>query len=569
MTKARGIFHHKISPGDIPENHYAGPTWDLSRFEGNHMKNLLDPGTKCLLVQSKFSDFSFWNYADVCRIAGAKYPAPPLGLLTVAALLPQQWHFKLVDANVEALLDEHLQWADVVCTSGMLPQQQALLALIDRAHGFDLPVVVGGPDPTSQPHLYRTADYLVCGEGEITIPMFVSDLATGAGKGEYRSDLRADMSRAVVPRFDLIRFRDYLQMGIQYSRGCPFHCEFCDITELYGRASRTKTAEHVLSELQSLHDLGYRGHVDFVDDNFIGDKRNVRMLLPAIQEWSEAHGYPFYFSTEASINLAEDEPLLEKMKQADFRFVFIGLETPENDVLKGIKKRQNVNKPIAEVVRKINSFGMTVNAGFIIGMDGEGDGTAESLIDCIQDSGICMAMLGKLCALPNTQLTARLRREGRLLEDDLRMTDEENEFDQTTCGLNFLTERPRLEILQDYRRVLTHIYEPRNYYQRIMRTGRNLRPRGKHKHSFSTKVNMAVSFLRLVRQAGLNRATGPLFWKMLATMLVRNTRALETSTNLAAMYVHFRRQSQFVLEQTRMEIEKIQSFGERPEAVAD
>ena len=211
------------------------------------MNNLLKKGTRCLIVQSKFSEFSYWNYVDICKITGAKYPAAPLGLLTVAALLPQQWDFKLVDANAESLLAEHFEWADIVCVGGMLPQQQSMLSIIDTAHQHDCPVVVGGPDPSSQPNLYQSADYLVQGEGEVTIPMFIQDLEKGCKSGEYKSDDMADMTEAVVPRFDLIRFQDYIQVGIQYSRGCPFNCEFCDIIELYGRKSRTKTQSSISS----------------------------------------------------------------------------------------------------------------------------------------------------------------------------------------------------------------------------------------------------------------------------------------------------------------------------------
>ena len=521
------------------------------------MTSLLGSGTRCLLVHSRFSEFSFWNFTEVCEIAGAKYPATPLGLLTVAALLPQQWEFKLVDENVEPLLDEHFSWADVLLTGGMLPQQQSILRLIDRAHAFGLSVVVGGPDPTSQPHLYRSADFLVLGEGEITIPMLLADLAAGRTRGEYSSAERADMAMGVIPRFDLIRFQDYVQVGVQYSRGCPFNCEFCNITQLYGRKPRTKTVEQVILELQHLYDRGYRGHIDFVDDNFIGDKTSVRRLLTAIRIWSAAHNYPFYFSTEASINLAEDDGLLRMMEEVDFRYVFLGIETPENAVLEGINKRQNIDKSVLDAVKKINAYGMVVNAGFILGLDGETDATATNMISCIEDSGICMSMVGKLCALPNTRLTRRLREEGRLLEEDLQV-----EVDQTKDGLNFLTHRPRLDILRDYRRVLQHLYEPGNYYDRIMQTAHNLKRSPKHRPTLAAKLRMARSFLRLCRRAGFDRETGPLYWRMLAIVLVSNARAVETAANLAAMYVHFRRQSAFVLQLTDGEIERIESGGE-------
>ena len=327
------------------------------------MRNLYQGFTKCLLVQTKFSEFSFWNYQDVCNIVGAKYPAAPLGLLTVAALLPQHWTFRLIDENVEPLLDEHLVWADIVCTGGMLPQQKSMLEFIDRAHDLGRLVVVGGPDPSSQPDLYRKADFLVLGEGEITIPMFLADLKNGLTSGVYVSTERADMMVAVVPRYDLIRFRNYIMIGMQFIRGCPFNCEFCDVIELFGRTPRFKSNEQILKELQTLHDLGYRGHIDMVDDNFIGNKKKVKELLREIKKWSAEHKYPFYFTTEASVNLADDDELLQLMQDCDFRYVFLGIETPENDTLALNNKNQNVNRPVTEAVKRILSYGIVCNGG--------------------------------------------------------------------------------------------------------------------------------------------------------------------------------------------------------------
>jgi len=521
------------------------------------MKNLLEKGTRCLIVQSEFSKFSFWNYVDICKLVGAKYPAAPLGLMTVAALLPQQWEFKLIDANVEPLLNEHFEWADIVCTGGMLPQQQSMFSIINKAHQYGCPVVVGGPDPSSQPNLYQSADYLVQGEGEVTIPMFIQDLGKGSNNGEYRSDEKADMTQAVVPRFDLIRFQDYIQMGIQYSRGCPFNCEFCDIIELYGRKSRTKTTEQIIKELQTLYDLGHRGHIDFVDDNFIGNKKNVRKVLPAIREWSEVNSYPFYFSTESSINLAEDENLLQMMQDVDFRFVFIGIETPEEEILKLTQKTTNINIPIGKAVNKIYSYGMIVNAGFIIGFDNETDQTAENMIKCIQDSGICMAMLGTLYALPNTQLTRRLKREGRLFEDGSTLRETHTEIDQMTSGLNFITTRPRIDVLQDYVHVIKYIYEPKRYYERASHTGLHLKPDYKYRPTIRKILKFAKAFLKLCVKVGFNETTGRLYWKTLFTVIVKNLRAIEATVNLAAMFIHFHKMSKFIIEYTNKEIERV------------
>ena len=527
------------------------------------MKNLLEIGIKCLIVQSEFSEFGFWNYVDVCKITEAKYPAAPLGLLTVAALLPQQWEFKLVDANVESLLHEHCEWADIVCIGGMLPQQQSMISIIDKAHQYGCSVVVGGPDPSSQPNLYQSADYLVQGEGEVTIPMFIQDLEKGCKSGEYKSVEMADMTKAVVPRFDLIRFQDYIQVGIQYSRGCPFNCEFCDIIELYGRKSRTKTQEQVIKELQTLYDLGHRGHIDFVDDNFIGNKKNVRKVLPVIREWSQANKYPFYFSTESSINLASDENLLQMMKDVDFRYVFIGIETPEEEILKLTNKKININTPIVEAVNKIYSYGMIVNGGFIIGFDNETDQTSDKMIQCIQDSGICMAMVGKLYALPETQLTKRLKREGRLFENDATIRDTDTQLDQMTSGLNFRTLRPRLDVLKDYIQVVKHIYNPERYYERIKHTSLRLKPANKYSPSILRILKSVKALSKVCLKAGFNKTTGWFYWKTLFTVFFKNPKAIEAAVNLSAMFIHFHKQSKFIIDLTNNEIRSIESCGEK------
>ena len=310
-------------------------------------------------------------------------------MLTVAALLPQHWKFRLIDENVEPLLDEHILWADVVCSGGMLPQQNSILDLIVRTHNLDRKIVLGGPDPTSQPDIYKDADYLVLGEGEITIPLFLNELQKGALSGTFVSSEKANMLDTVVPRFDLIDFHNYIMIGIQFVRGCPFNCEFCDVIELYGRTPRYKSNEQLLNELQTLYSLGYRGHIDMVDDNFIGNKRKVKDLLREIIKWSKERKHPFYFTTEASVNLAEDDELLQLMKDADFRYVFLGIETPDSDTLALNQKQQNVNIPIETAVRKILSYGMVSNGGYILGFDSDKEEIAGQMVKSIQDSGIC------------------------------------------------------------------------------------------------------------------------------------------------------------------------------------
>jgi len=525
------------------------------------MKDLHGGHTKCLLVQTKFSGFSFWNYQAVCKIVGAKYPAAPLGLLTVAALLPQHWIFRLVDENVEPLLDDHLKWADIVCTGGMLPQQKSMLNFIRRAHDLDRIVVVGGPDPTSQPNVYFEADFLVLGEGEISIPMFLKDLQKGAKSGRYFSEEKANMLKAVVPRYDLIHFRDYLMVGLQFIRGCPFNCEFCDIIELYGRIPRFKSNEQVIKELQSLYDLGYRGHIDIVDDNFIGNKKKVKDLLRELKTWTQNHRYPFYFSTEASINLVDDDELLQLMKDIDFRYVFLGIETPENDTLKLIQKTQNVNKPIEDAVRKLLSYGIVSNGGYIVGFDHESRQIADNMIDSIQKSGICMAMISLLYALPNTQLTRRLASEGRLFQEASRSIDE-SIIDQTSSGLNFITLISRTDILKNFIRIINAIYEPSDYYKRIVFTGLNIRPHYKFTPNLRTWLIYMRSFLRVCNKAGFNAATGFYYWKMFFTVIFRNPKGIETVVNLAAMFIHFQKQKEYAVSTMNHTIGELEKTGE-------
>jgi radical SAM superfamily enzyme YgiQ (UPF0313 family) len=522
------------------------------------MDDLYHASTNCLLVQTKFSGFSFWNYQTVCDIVGAKYPAAPLGLLTVAAILPQHWTFKLIDENVEPVKDEDILWADIVCTGGMLPQQNSILDFIERVHALGRTVVVGGPDPTSQPDLYTNADFLVLGEGEITIPMFLKDLQKGAKGGKYFSTERADMLKAYVPRYDLIRFRNYIMIGLQFIRGCPFNCEFCDIIELYGRTPRFKSNEHVIRELQSLYDLGYRGHIDMVDDNFIGNKAKAKELLREIKTWTEQHNFPFYFTTEASLNLADDDELLQLMREVDFRYVFLGIETPEDDTLKLNRKTQNVNKSVSEAVMKLLSYGIVSNGGFIIGFDSESKQIADRMIDSVQTSGICMAMVGLLYALPNTQLTRRLDSEGRLFKQSSKSVSD-LDIDQSTSGLNFVTLIPRTEVLRNFIRVISELYEPSQYYRRVIFTGINLNSRYRHKPDFRTLLIYMRSFLRVCRVAGFSKQTGYYYWKMFFTVLLRNPKGIEAAVNLAAMYIHFQKQMEYivqVLTRTIVDLEK-------------
>jgi len=502
---------------------------------------------KALLVHPAFSPLGFWNYTEVCKLVGAKYPASPLGLITVAALLPQSWELRLVDMNTRPLADDEIDWADLVLIGGMLPQQNEFLKLIDRAHARGKKVVAGGSAPTSQPHVYEAADYLVLGEAECTLPAFLDDYSNGVESGVYTASERPEMSSTRVPRFDLLDLNNYLMVGVQFSRGCPFDCEFCDIIELFGRQPRVKTSAQVLEELQTLYDLGYRGHIDLVDDNFIGHKRRAKDLLRELLKWSRARGFPFYFSTEASLNLADDEEMMSLMSALDFRYVFIGIESPDNEVLRSTQKRANLNRDIVRDLHKIYAHGIVVNGGFIIGLDNETPQSAKMMIDLITNGRICMAMVGLLYALPNTQLTRRLEREGRLLNDvsgrsELSSTD----VDQASSGINFVPVRPHEEVVSDYVTILGTIYATRNYFNRCLQVSMALRVSPKYRPSPGTLLKYAVAFLRTVRKLGLRRGTALYYWRNILQTLVRRPSSLETIVNLMAMYIHFRRQTAFI-----------------------
>jgi radical SAM superfamily enzyme YgiQ (UPF0313 family) len=502
---------------------------------------LPNQGRKALLVYPRFSGSSFWNYRETCEVIGAKHPAPPLGLITVAALLPPSWDLRLVDRNVEDLSPADLARADLILTGGMLPQQADTLAVVDLAHAQGKPVVVGGPDVTSSPELYASADFRVLGEAEGVMDDFVAAFLAGQPNGVFESPrFQVDVTRSPIPRFDLLNFDNYVQIGVQFSRGCPFTCEFCDIIELYGRKPRAKTNAQMLAELDRLYELGYRGHVDFVDDNLIGNKRAVKAFLPAMREWQERRGFPFEFSTEASLNLADDAELLGMMKAAAFFAVFIGIESPDPAVLIATSKKQNTRGDIADNIARIYQAGMFVLAGFIVGFDDERGDIAEPMIQLIEDAAIPVCMVGLLYALPNTQLTRRLKQEGRLFSGHDVDAPSEGSADQCTSGLNFVTRRPRKDVLGDYRRVIEEVYRPERYFGRVLRVARALGldgPAGSlHLASLGKDLRQFARLLWKVpgRLPGVRRY----FWTTLLRCVLANPRSIKPVLKMLALYIH-------------------------------
>jgi radical SAM superfamily enzyme YgiQ (UPF0313 family) len=483
----------------------------------------------------------------------------------MAALLPVEWELRLLDLNTATLDDADIDWADLVFIGGMLPQQPRFLRLIERVHSRGKKVVAGGPDPTSQPEVYRSADYLVLGEAECSLPPFLADLARGARGGTYVSAEKPDVTKTPVPRFDLLELKNYLMIGVQFSRGCPFNCEFCDIIELYGRTPRTKTPQQIVTELDTLYRLGHRGHVDFVDDNFIGHKVKAKEILRAVRDWSNDHGHPFFFSTEASINLADDDELLGLMQDLDFRYVFVGIESADTAVLRSMHKQPNLQRNIVEDLHRIYRHGIVVNGGFILGFDGETSDSARQMLDVIERGKIVMSMIGLLFALPNTQLTRRLREERRLLEDNGRLSEvrETTEVDQTTSGLNFIPQRPGAEILGDFLHVLKAAYSTGNYFDRCLSLSKALAIHYRFKPVWRRKVRYGMAFLHIVVKLGLRPSTAYYFWRNLLVVLFTRISALEIVVNLMAMHLHFRPQTEFVSGVMARNIQRLQAGAAR------
>jgi len=489
-----------------------------------------------LMIFPRFNPNSFWSLQAACDIQGVRCPAPPLGLITLAALLPREWNIRLVNRNAEELDAADLAWADMVMTGGMLPQRVDCLEVIRRAQAQGKPVVVGGPDAMSSPELFEHADFLVIGEAEGIIGQFVDAWNAGARTGRFEGEkFKADITTSPIPRFDLIDFNHYLFVGVQFSRGCPFNCEFCDIIELFGRVPRSKTVPQMLAELQALHDAGYRGHVDFVDDNLIGNKKALKQFLPALEAWQKSTGYPFMFSTEASINLADDVELLDMMKRANFFAIFVGIESPDTATLVSTRKKQNTRRSLAESVHKIHAAGMMVIAGFIVGFDTEELHVAEAMIECIEATCIPVCMVGLLTALPTTQLTRRLEKEGRLLP-----FADQGLADQCTAGLNFVTRRPRIDILRDYKAILEAVYRPATYFERVRRSGLTLQ-RPSHPVTARPVVTPRDrnTLLRLMWRMTVSRpALARHFWRTFIDIARHNPAALELVVIQLTLYLH-------------------------------
>ena len=413
---------------------------------------------------------SFWSFHETNRLIGTRTLVPPLGLITVAALLPSKWDLRLADLNIRPLTEGDWSWADMVLISAMLVQREGMLALIAEAKRRGKTVVVGGPYPTSSPDevLAAGCDFLIEGEGEDAIPLFIKARAEGRTGGRFSCAAKPDLTASPIPRFDLLDLPSYSCLTIQTSRGCPFDCEFCDVINLYGRKLRHKDPGQVLAEFEAIHRLGWRGDVFIADDNFIGDKAFARALLHEWIPWMESRAKPFAFITQASLNLSQDNDLIDLMTAANFGFVFVGVESPDAEVLERSHKRPNLRTPLAESLRNINRNGLNVIASFVIGLDGERPGAGERIAAFVESTGIPVATLNILQIMPNTALWERLKREGRLRDFSTG--------DTTLPALNYVPDRPESEILGEYVALWDRLYAPDRYYERAHRYILEMRP---------------------------------------------------------------------------------------------
>lgn len=448
---------------------------------------------------------SFWSYQATLDLAGLRATNPPLGLITVAAMLPQDWEFRLIDRNVKLETDADWEWCELVIISAMVIQKEDFQALIRKGVALGKKVAVGGPFPTSVPEvaLEAGAHYLILDEGEITIPMFLEALANGEERGTFRALEKPDVTQTPIPRFDLLNLDAYLAITLQFSRGCPFQCEFCDIITLYGRKPRTKTPEQMLKEFDALYETGWHRIVFVVDDNFIGNKRNAKVFLRELIPWMQAHNYPFMLVTEASLNLAEDDEMIDLMVKAGFTMVFMGIETPDVDSLKGIHKEQNTRSSLVEACHKITRAGLQIMSGFILGFDGENPGAGQRIQEFVEETGIPQAHLNLLQALHNTAMWQRLKQEGRLMEtlDDFAASGSQKSL------MNFVPTRPIEDIVSEFIHAFWNLYDPMAYLKRTFRhfsmmegkRPRSKRPIGWHEVKLFTAVCWRQGIVRSTR----------------------------------------------------------------------
>jgi radical SAM superfamily enzyme YgiQ (UPF0313 family) len=502
-------------------------------LKNSHVKRIL-------MLYLEFPD-TFWSFKHALMFVRKRAALPPLGLLTVAAMLPADWEKRLIDLNVAKLRDEDLDWADLVFISGMIAQRESVKALIDRCKNAGKTLVAGGPLFTSGHADFENVDHFVLNEAEVTLPEYLRDLDSGRPKRVYTAAGFPDLGGTPVPLWELADMRRYGSMSIQYSRGCPFDCEFCDVTAKFGHRSRTKSADQIIAELDALLAAGWRGAVFFVDDNFIGNKRRLREeLLPALIGWQNERHHSFTFYTEASINLADDEALTRDIVAAGFNSVFIGIETPDEAGLAECNKRQNRGRDLLADIKRLQHSGLEVQGGFIVGYDSDTPSIFRRQIEFIQNSGITTAMVGMLNALPGTRLFERLRNDGRLLGQSSG-----NNVDGTT---NFMPRMDMNELRDGYRQLMTTIYAPGPYYRRVRTFLREFHPA---KVSFRMDLQNLAALIRSMVRLGVIGRERFQYWRLLAWTSCRRPLLIPVAVKLAIFGHHFRQCANALARQTK------------------
>ena len=532
---------------------------------------------KILLVYPEIPKATYWSFSKALEFVDKRSSMPPLGILTLAAMLPREYELKLVDLNVEELSDDDILWADHVFISAMIVQRESMAEVISRVRALGVPIVAGGPYATTFYADIEGVDHFVLGEAESVIDRFLEDFDAGRAKKVYARIVNAkelaevrehfgpdidvegateypDLDRTPLPRFDLLKDRSYYQsMALQTSRGCPIGCEFCDIWRRFGRNPRYRSFEKLHRELNSLKGLGWKGSVFIVDDNFIGNRRHAKELLRNIIGWQRENGYPFEFFTEVTLTLADDDELLSLMRDAGFDFVFVGIETPAEESLAETRKLINTRGTMSEKVAKIQGYGIQVASGFILGFDNDPENIAERMIDCIQDLGIPMAMVGLLQALPDTDLGERLKREGRMLSG--ASGNNTHEF-----AMNFRPARPMWRVIDDYKRVLQSIYSTnlKSYFERCAKLGRI------YKQNPNIPQRVQFVYLKaLVRFAweSLFRAYRWNCWKFIVTTIFTNPRFFSMGATLAIQGHHFREITRLAFEMDELDKKFTERLG--------
>jgi radical SAM superfamily enzyme YgiQ (UPF0313 family) len=486
---------------------------------------------KILLIYPKYPD-TYWSFKHALKFISKKAANIPLGILTIASLLPDEWQKKLTDLNVSTLYDKDILWADYVMISAMSVQLASVRQIIDRCRQLQRPIIAGGPLFTEEPQDFKEVDHLILNEAELNLPAFIKDLEDGKPRRIYKTENYADITQSPVPDYSLLEMKHYAMAGIQFSRGCPYDCEFCDITALFGRKVRTKTTQQVIAELDNLYMTGWKGSVFFVDDNFIGHKKRLKNdLLPAIIQWMQEHDNPFFFTTEASIDLSDDEELMKLMIQAGFVKVFVGIETPDMNSLTECNKIQNNNRDLLQSIKKMQNEGMEITGGFIVGFDSDPTNIFQRQIDFIQSSGIITAMVGLLNAPRLSRLYKRLQDEGRILKAF--------SGDNTNYSMNFIPAMNREDLMNGYQRILREIYSSRSYYKRIKTFLKQYNPPSKGQNKINSTRLMA--FFKSMLFIGVLKKDRRYYWPLIFWSLFRKPASFPLAVTYSIYGYHFRK----------------------------